>query len=346
MRQLLVLGAAAVFGAGFLLAACDDTGPAPLSGSDSGTDAAPGKDAAGDSTVDAEPGDAGGDGGADADPDADPDAGDDGGDAATGDAGDSGPAPTCDPTRGWNTGVKITSSTLGVDALEAVTGSESVLAWITPSDGVIHYVGRDFPQDPWGAEQTLPGSGLASGQKVALSSDGLYLYALAASKRSIQVFTRSSRADPFTGPGTATAADLNTEGSALTGGANFSDLVIGTSSTALILRIEGGSSPGLRLSTRVLPTDTWATTTAFAPQSEFDVVAGKARRPTGLSTDRRALFYFDEVTAHQKVAYFDYDATLATQFTDMGVIGGAQPNEDCTVLYYDATADLYSATQK
>lgn len=342
MKRALLVGVALVFGAELSLVACGDPPPSlvPI-GNDSGADTAPSKDAAADSAVDAAPPDGGG---GDAEVDAQADASDAALDA--GDAGDAGPAPTCDPTRGWNAGVKVTSSTSGIDALSAVTGSESVLAWVTPADGVVHYVGRDSPQDPWGAEQTLAPNGLAPNEKVALSGDGLYLYALATSRRSIHAFTRTSRADPFSGPSNATVVDLNTEGGALSGGATFSDLVVGTSSTALVLRVAGGSSPGLRLSTRVLPTDTWATTTAFAPQSEFDVVLGKARRPTGLSTDRRALFYFDEVTGHQKVGYFDYDATLATQFTDLGVLGGAQPNEDCTVLYYDATADLYSATRK
>lgn len=349
-RTTFVVVALAAAGAVGMLVACEEEPPTILT-PDSGVD----PDSGGtDAKVDVGKPDAKADASADAKSDSTVDGGDAGDASDASDAGDASdafieagpPLPICDPNKGWNTGVKLTISTLGIDSLSSVTGNETTLAWITPSDGVIHYVDHDFPQDPWGPEQTLPPTGLAPGQRVALSGDGLYLYALVTDMRSIVAFTRSSRTDPFTGPGTATLANLNAEGAALAIGDTFADLVVGASNTSLLLRVASPTTPSIRRSLRVLPSDPWAPTTAFAVQTELSVLLGQARRPTGLSADGRALFYFDEVNGHQKVGFFDYDAPTATQFVDLGVMDGAQVNGDCTMLYYGATDDLYSATKK
>lgn len=341
MRKLVLCAA-------LLVAACDDT-PAPLQPLDSGKDVTfvdgttpdTGLDAEADATADAEA-DAmdAADGASDAAM-ADADAG------AVGDGAPPPPAPICDPTKTWAAGVKLAPSTSSIDDMSTVTGDETTLAWITPGDGIVHYVDRVDASVAWDPARTLPGTGLAPGQRIALTRDGNHLYGIGTDLRSFVGFTRSSHVDPFVGPALdMTLADLNLEGSALAVGETFSDLVVGTSSTSLLVRLAGGSSPGLRLSTRVLPTDTWATTTAFAPQAEFDVVAGKARRPTGLSTDTRALFYFDEASGHEKVGFFAYDAPTASVFADLGAHTNAQPNDDCTVLYYTASDDLYSALKQ
>ena len=332
--------------AALLVAACDGDSPPALQGGDSGKDATS-VDGTTDTGVDGEA-----DATADVETDA-ADAADDAADAAVADAGVDGdgapppPAPICDPTKTWAGGVKLAPSTSSIDDMSTVTGDETTLAWITPGDAVVHYVDRVDASVAWDPERTLPGTGLAPGQRIAVTRDGNHLYGLGTDLRSFVGFTRSSHADPFVGPTLdLTLSDLNLEGSALAVGETFSDLVVGTSSTSLLLRLAGGSSPGLRLSTRVLPTDTWASTTAFAPQSEFDVVAGKARRPTGLSTDRRALYFFDEASGHEKVGFFDYDAPTASLFVDLGAHANAQPNDDCSVLYYTATDDLYSALKQ
>lgn len=339
----------AVFCVALLLAACGgDPPPAPLQSSDAGKDTTT-ADVSVDTGADGSDVDAEADAATDAAVDVATDAADAAQDA-TADAGDGGPVPptpVCDPTKTWAAGVKLTPSTLAIDARSTVTGDETTLAWITPNDGVVHYVDRVDSTVAWDAERTLPGTGLAPGERIALTRDGGHLYGIGTDLRSLVGFTRSSRVDPFVGPALdLTLSDLNLEGAALASGESFADLVVGTSNTVLLLRVAGGSSPGLRLSARVLPTDTWPTTTAFAQQSEFDVVAGQARRPTGLSTDHRALFYFDEPTGHEKVGFFDYDALTATLFVDLGARSDAQPNDDCTMLYYTATDDLYSAQKQ
>jgi len=266
---------------------------------------------------------------------------DDGGgaavDAAAEAAPDSGPiadtTASCDPSKIWSAGASLPLTTSAA-TFGAIDGSETTVAWITTSDDVVHYADRDDATSPWGADQTIA-SGFAPGERVAVQNNGLALYAIGADHRSIVSFERAQIGDAFSVGAGAALANVNDEIAALPNGTTVSDVVLSPSSTLLVLRWVGGSSAGLRIARRVMLTDTWPTTSAFAVQSETAVVNGKARRPTGISVDGRALFYWDETTSSETVGFFAWDATTMSQFTSLGSRADAQVNTDCSALYYD-----------
>lgn len=243
----------------------------------------------------------------------------------------------CDPTRTFSTATALVT-TNGTEALPAIGADGLALAWITPSDDVIHYAARPDLGSAFSGAKTLAPTGLATGERVALAHDALKLYALRSDRRAIVVFHRDSIDDAFTlDASDASAANLEAE---LAVGETFSDLVIGASGLTLIYRRVGGASPGIRLAQRVLPGDPWSSTEPFANQSELAVTGGKARRPTGLAADRRTLFFDDEVTGHARAAFFAWDATTSSSFVDLGARSGIQPTADCTTVYYAANGDL------
>jgi hypothetical protein len=272
-----------------------------------------------------------------------PDAGTDS--AATVDAAPvlptSAPKPVCDPTRTFANPSKLSVSSNAIEAMPTIANDGLTVAWITPNDGVVHYADRADLQSAFSASKTIADAGLATGERVALSRDGHMLYGVRADRHAIVSFTRSSDGDDFVSSGTATLDNVDGE---IVNGESVSDVVVSATGLALVYRRVGGSSPGIRLATRVMPTDTWSTTVAFAAQTELTPIGQKARRPTGLSADKRALFFFDEVTEKQMVGFFDWDATTATTFADLGARTGTSPNADCTTLYYESSSDLWSTS--
>jgi len=254
------------------------------------------------------------------------------------------PAAVCDPLQMWGAAAKIPLSTAQEDTLVSVTSDERSLTWITPIDNAVYYADRDDPAQPFGAAKILPTAGLALGERVAITFDGLTLYAIRSDRQGLVAFARDSRADSFATHGTLSLDNLNAEGASLGAGNYFTDLVV--SNTVLLLRVTGGASAGIRLATRALPGEAWSATSPFAAQSELAISGGKARRPTGISSDRRALFYWDEVSMTEKVALFPFDTATATAFVDIGDRASAQPNSLCTSLYYSATGDLFLAPKK
>ena len=61
---------------------------------------------------------------------------------------------------------------------------------------------------------------------------------------------------------------------------------------------------------------------------------GKRRRPTGISSDGRTLFYFDEVTSLERAAWRDGPTSAFGLFKDIGAFAEAVPNLRCDTLYY------------
>jgi hypothetical protein len=265
-------------------------------------------------------------------------------DAGAADAADAAPIPdltaTCNPAKTWLNGVSVGVTTSSA-SLATINGSETSIAWLTEDD-VVHYADRADTSSAFGADRTIT-SGVAPGERVALTSDGLTLYAIGADSRSLVAFVRGTTDDDFAAADSPLLDNLNAELAALESNATVSDLVVGTSSNVMLLRYVGGSSAGLRKAQRIMPTDAWPSTSPYAQQAELAVVNGKARRPTGLSLDGRALFFYDEVSGAQMVGFFAYDATTIAQFSSLGSKLDAQTNTDCTTLYFDDGSTIRSA---
>jgi hypothetical protein len=226
-------------------------------------------------------------------------------------------------------------------ALAAVTGDEASIAW-TGDDGVVRVADRASALEPFGLPQAL-GAVLASGERVALAHDGRLLYGIRADRRGLVLWSRGARGETFSEGGSGVLENVSSELDGLGAGELVSDVVVAPSDRALVFRRVGGAAPGLRVADRVLPSDAWSRTTAFAPQPELAMTGVQARRPTGLSADLRALYFFDEAAGSQRVGYFPYDSPVATRFADLGAYRDAQPNGDCTRLYFTRAGKIVAA---
>lgn len=57
-------------------------------------------------------------------------------------------------------------------------------------------------------------------------------------------------------------------------------------------------------------------------------------RPTGVSKDLRTLFFWDDVRGVERAAFRAGPGCGFTTVVDLGPLPGAQPNDECTALYF------------
>jgi hypothetical protein len=257
------------------------------------------------------------------------------------------PAPVCLPTATWAASVvEPFSVAMEKDFSPTIAGNALSFAWLTgTTELTVHFVDRALDTDPWGAARTFVGTGLEPGEHVTMTADGLKIYGVATGGRGLVQFSRATRADVF-GAGTVAGGELDTIRGVIAAygaGEKVSDLVVSASGFALIYRKTSGIDFGLFISRRILLTDTWPAATPFGRQIELQPAATNLRRPTGLSADARALFYWDESTSTEKVAHFLFGATTASTFVDLAARRGAVPNGACARLYFYDDNDVLSA---
>ncbi len=286
-----------------------------------------------------------------------------GDDAASGsDDGGSGPVfpPVdggmhCSPTAQWSAGTLLSLSTSVLDRFGAITPDELTIAWMTPDGdagavGTVHYADRSTASDSFGADQTLAAFGgyFALGP-VALSPDGLTMIVVRADLQGFGAATRASRGAAFGSPDEApfSSIDLNHADIPVTGSVMddpvfaqdgrsllFTDLAPTTTNSVTSLDLVGGS---------------WTNRDTIVAGA-LQVSGTHLRRPTGISSDRLTLFFYDEVASIERAIWRTTATGTFTQAEDVGPLLYAQPNAACTRLYYSAqgasSVDLfYSDTQ-
>ena len=62
------------------------------------------------------------------------------------------------------------------------------------------------------------------------------------------------------------------------------------------------------------------------------------RRPSGISADDLALFYWDETTSSESIAYRATPGGDFNLFVNIGVMKNAVPTASCSRLYYSTAA--------
>ncbi len=76
--------------------------------------------------------------------------------------------------------------------------------------------------------------------------------------------------------------------------------------------------------------------------------AAQVRRPTGASSDRLTLFFFDEVAGNERAAWRLTPTSPFTRFVDIASLPEAAPDDDCSVVYFHGTdamgQGLFTAT--
>jgi hypothetical protein len=267
--------------------------------------------------------------------------------AADGDAEEPLLPPVCTDGMGWSgAATPIPNVSTGEsELLGTVTADGLSIAWVVASGagaGTVRYADRAASSQPFGATKTLAGTFAVD--RVALSSDGLTMIVVLPGNVGFGRLTRAARGDAFTGaPDTAPFTALlggNPETDAGSG-ARVGDPVLTDDGRTLFFSLYNTSID-----------DTLAVSQfngmSFAPplvliDPMFRAQGGKRRRPTGLSSDGKTLFYWDEVLGAAQATWrktakpgdFAFGPPLS-----LGARQGAQAGGgDCGRLYFSAAED-------
>jgi hypothetical protein len=241
------------------------------------------------------------------------------------------------PTVGAPTLVASASSGGADDLFGAITPDELTIAWmsVTAPDYKIYYADRDSPSEPFLAAKPLVASGdYYANDRIAMSPDGLRIVFVRSDRKGLGEFVRTVRKNPFfEEPTDAAFAGINGLGAMLPANEYLGDPVVAPDDlTFFFSRYGGGITHTVYESRRNGPV-TWPLGTPH-PESSLSVVDGQRRYPTGISSDLRTLFYFDEPTGKEHMAVRATVADDFDRFIGLGAQSGAQPNLACNVLYF------------
>jgi hypothetical protein len=249
----------------------------------------------------------------------------------------------------WDTVEKVFYlEQLADESFRSVTPDELAIAWFAPeadggSDLVIHYSSRVDIVDPFNPIRTIP-PGAYANEGLALSADGLNLVVVLSDRSGFTQYSRNSRDEPFFDEPSDVQFLLHRfDGT-------FFDFTVADpvfSSDGLtfyysrvpddVAQASYNTHSTIFSSTRE-PGASWPDATPVLG----DAIAAhceKRRRVTGISSDGLTLFYWDEFSDTQRAAFRETSDDPFDTAIDLGDRPGAQPNADCTHLYYSGPTD-------
>jgi hypothetical protein len=271
-------------------------------------------------------------------------------------AGPPEPPPVCPTDVEWGDGTVLSLST-GSDDFGAITPDELTLVWTSGGDAggfTVSCADRTASSASFGTPQVVP---LAAGSfvpgSVSVSPDGLRLV-FQAPDTTFFVLTRASRGSAFAASMTTSEfAIINAE---ISGGEiieHLGDPLIGASDeTFYYSRYPAGV--GQNIAT-VFEADRsgsapWGDGTAINGAAIEETGGGQRRRPSGISADGRTLFYWDDASGAEMMTWRATPTGAFATAISIGARTGAEPNADCTAIYYSAAASggtsLFMASRK
>jgi len=249
--------------------------------------------------------------------------------------------PLCPGPDAWSEGTRLELSTNDDDRLFAMTPDELTMVW-QAGEGIF-YADRASAEDEFAEAVELEDTGFV---QVAVSPDGLRLVGTRATLQAFAELVRESRDQAFTGDPDETAfADLNYAVSSIPVSRQIGDPLL--VDELMIFSYYDSASDA-----------TWTIRQGSGPPWSFGVpiggemllsVAGKRRIATGLGSDLRTLFYWDEVEEVEQAAERADPGGTFDRYASLGDRRGATPNTACDRLYYSAPGpegdlDLFVAT--
>lgn len=251
------------------------------------------------------------------------------------------PPGTCSETAVWMAAAPVTSvSTDGVtESLISITPDELDIVFMRA--GAPFWAHRAAASGTFGAATpvTLPAD-YAADAGAALSSDGLTLVVIS-SEGMFGALTRGSRTVDF-GPDVDTTAFEGLNQRAVQTLEHFAAPVLSADGKSLVF---SGFTPGadkISLVYEALWTaPAWGMPTDISDTS-WQGTGDLRPLPTGLSSDSRTLFYYDEKTSKEYARFRDRPDAPLYDSVDLGTLQGAAPNANCSKLYYSNNGDVFT----
>jgi len=250
----------------------------------------------------------------------------------------------CSETAAWSGAAPLpVVSTTADEHLLSITADELDIVFVR--SGAVYRSHRDASSASFGAPSTvaLP-TGYVADAGVALSGDGLTLVLVSSDGLSFGALSRAARSDDFR-TSADTSAFLGLNARALQTLEHFAAPVLAPDGKSFVFT---GFTPGAD-GTSVVYESLWAGSEWAMPNNisrlaTFDGTGDKRPLPTGLSSDSRTLFYFDEATSKEVARFRDRPDAPLYHAVDLGGLAGAMPNGKCDRIYYSSTGDVLTVS--
>lgn len=261
-----------------------------------------------------------------------------GGDASDAEAEASPVAPECSQMDTWSTTVATIASIPSADFARfgGVSADEKTVAW-SDASGDVFVADRASPTAAFSTPAQVPaGAQQLASDRVAVNPTGTVLITTLAGGAGFASFVR-------TGPGGSWSAGSAQEFTALAAtisesGGSFSEPVLSADGLSLfyVLAI-GPNLPVFYESAWDTAKKAWALGTPLSGADFTITTTTQLRRPTGASSDRLTLFFFDEVAGHERAAWREFPTSPFDFFVDLPSLPEAAPNQDCLTLYFQSS---------
>jgi hypothetical protein len=255
------------------------------------------------------------------------------------------PASSCSETADWSGATPLAGvSTTATEQLLSITADE--LDVVFTRAGALLRAHRDTASADFdaGSAITLP-DGYDASNGAALSADGKTLVLVATTGQSFAALTRDARTDDFGATADATAfTGLNER--AMQTMEHYIDPVLAPDGSTLIF---AAFLPSIANGIAVVyesafTTDGWAMPTNIS-NGIFNGTTEQRALPSGLSSDSRTLFYYDEATSEQIARFRDRPDAPLYDVVNLGGRQGAVPNTSCNRVYYTGGGNVLFESQ-
>jgi hypothetical protein len=242
--------------------------------------------------------------------------------------------PLCDPTTVWGAPTTVlTTEPADSTTFSGVTPDELTVAWTSTvgGDTTAWIADRASTGAAFGAAQSLASTfGALQSGRVSLSGDGLRIVGVRSDAKGFVAAIRSAQPNAFD------TADTN----------EFSEFMSGESAVPPAYAtplLSGDDEEFFYLLTSATTDDVAYESTTGLPRWFPGSALGVAqlqrsgtsyRRPSGISLDDLTLFYWDEASESEKMAWRSFSTSPFSTFVDIGALANASPTADCTRIYY------------
>lgn len=250
--------------------------------------------------------------------------------------------PLCGTTFQTSTSTVVT----GVKSPFSLSDDELVVAWAegTVPNVTIHIAERAKRSDAFAEVDVLDSSdGAFALDRPVLEARGFDIAMIDKDRQAWHLFSRQTRGSQFARSAKNIFQELVVFANALGPNELLHDPVWTAAGRSLMF---GVATKGIYISDAILGGDDFQAPVALSARAELKPVGANRKRPSGLSSDRLSLFFFDEVTNKSVFATRTDASGDFTTFTAIGDISDAKVGLGCKTLYYYDGAAVRFATQQ